>query len=113
MNGDLQVQGFKYVVNGLFMVQIQDVVMAFFLQFVDLCNFKVQLGKSDLQVLGCIDNFLAYFFFEKIMIGQLKVCLDYFDIGEWMFESEEMVVNGVLDIIFVIIIGEIFDCFDF
>ncbi|KGE85662.1 MAG: AsmA-like C-terminal region-containing protein [Phaeodactylibacter xiamenensis] len=113
MNGDLRVQGLTYAATGLPKVQIQDAAMGFSPQFVDLRSFKAQLGKSDLQASGRIDNLLAYFSPEKTMTGQLKVRSDYFDIGEWMPESEETATTGMPDTTSSATSGEVFDRFDF
>lgn len=87
MAGDLQVQAIKYAGEGLPPVTIQRAQLNFSPQFVALRNFEAQLGKSDVQAEGRIDNLLAYFSPEKTMTGQLTARSNYFDAGEWLPED--------------------------
>ncbi|MCB0551155.1 MAG: hypothetical protein KDD19_26530 [Phaeodactylibacter sp.] len=88
MDGRLQVNQVSYQSEGLPAVQIKDMQMAFTPQNVRLDNFQANLGKSDIQAQGAIDNILAYFSPEKTMKGNLKVRSDYFLADEWMPAEE-------------------------
>ncbi len=87
MNGDLQVQGINYAAEGLPTVVINSAALSFSPQFVALRAFDAQLGQSDLQASGRIDNLLAYFSPEKTMTGSLTARSAYFNAGEWVPET--------------------------
>jgi hypothetical protein len=84
MRGNLQVDGVNYQAQGLPMVQIKEMIMAFSPQYVDVSKFDGKLGKSDLQASARIDNILAYFSPKKTMTGQINVHSNHFDANEWM-----------------------------
>lgn len=88
MSGDLKVENVNYQSAGLPPVLVKDMQMTFNPKNVTLSNFDAQLGKSDVQASGTIDNILAYFSPEKTMEGKLKVRSKYFDANEWMATTE-------------------------
>jgi len=87
MDGTLQVQNIKYASADTPPVTIENAQMSFSPQYVEVGNFVAQLGQSDLQAQGRIDNLLAYFSPEKTMTGQLTVRSNYFNVDEWMPET--------------------------
>jgi len=88
MAGELQVQDIAYASEGLPPVNVREAQMRSSPQFVEVGNFEAQLGKSDLQAQGRIDNLLAYFSPEKTMTGQLTARSNYFLADEWIPEEE-------------------------
>ncbi|MEM1320617.1 MAG: AsmA-like C-terminal region-containing protein [Bacteroidota bacterium] len=111
MKGTMSIQAMNYEAEGIPPVRIKEMAMAFTPRNVKLDRFDAQMGKSDIQAKGYIDNILAYFSPEKTMSGELEVRSNYFDANEWMPEAEESpaatssaVAEGSV---------EIFDRFDF
>jgi len=89
MSGDLRIEGMDYQSEDFPPVKISDMQMEFTPKFVKLDQFKAQLGKSDVEAKGTIDNIMAYFAPEKTMTGKLTVRSNFFDSNEWMAEEEE------------------------
>lgn len=87
MDGYAEVTNLKYRSAGLPAVQIHSAKAAFSPQNVRLDQFNAQLGKSDIQAKGRIDNILAYFSPKKTMTGQLQASSKYFDANEWLEEE--------------------------
>jgi hypothetical protein len=87
MAGALQVQNINYASADMPPVVIQDAQMSFSPKYVEVGNFVAQLGKSDIQAQGRVDNLLAYFSPEKTMTGQMTVRSNYFNVDEWMPET--------------------------
>lgn len=88
MSGDLKVENVNYQSAGLPAVLVKDMRMQFNPKNVTLNNFDAQLGKSDIQASGTIDNILAYFSPQKTMEGNIKVRSKFFDANEWMPSTE-------------------------
>jgi hypothetical protein len=82
--GNLAAQGINYQGQGLPLVQINDMIMAFSPQFVDVSKFNGILGKSDVQASARIDNILAYFSPKKTMTGHINLHSNHFDANEWI-----------------------------
>lgn len=88
MDGNATINSLNYRAKGTPPVTIKQAQMAFSPQRVQLDQFDAQLGKSDIQASGAIDNILAYFSPKKTMTGQLKVRSRYFDANEWLTSPE-------------------------
>ena len=84
MNGNLSIQNMNYSAEGLPPVNIKDMIMAFTPRNVKIDKFDAQIGKSDVQAKGTVDNILAYFSPEKTMEGNIEIRSNYFDVNEWM-----------------------------
>ncbi len=87
MSGNLGIQNMNYVATDMPPVKINDLQMDFTPQAVNVTNFNSNLGKSDIQANGSIDNILAYFSPEKTMTGAFSMRSKYFNADEWMVES--------------------------
>lgn len=87
MSGNLGIQNMNYVAADMPPVKINDLQMDFTPRAVNVANFNSNLGKSDLQASGSVDNILAYFSPEKTMTGTFTVRSKYFNADEWMVES--------------------------
>ncbi len=113
MAGNLKLSDLQYQGAGQPPVNIREADLGFTPQNVALRSFDAQLGRSDVQASGTIDNILAYFSPEQTMIGKLKVASTLFDANEWA-PSETGETNpataGELD---TAATTEIFDRFDF
>ncbi len=89
MQGNLQLDNLDYKGDDMPAVLIKSAKMDFTPQNVKLNEFNANLGKSDIQASGTLDNILAYFSPDKTMTGQLKVRSNLFDANEWISDSEE------------------------
>jgi len=88
VKGKLGVQNVVYNANGLPNIQVQGAQVDFNPQNVAIENFNAQLGQSDVQATGTIDNILAYFSPNKKLTGQFNIRSNYFNADEWMTTSE-------------------------
>ncbi len=84
MNGILGVNNMNVQAKGYPSVLINNLAMKFTPNSVDVGNFTAQLGKSDIQASGSIDNILAFFSTTKTMTGKLKFTSNLLDANEWM-----------------------------
>ncbi len=84
MNGTMQIQGMNVKTATMPRVKISDLQMNFTPNFVGIDNFTGQLGKSDMQAKGKIDNILAYFSPTRTMKGDFTFRSNYFDADEWV-----------------------------
>ncbi len=112
MAGDLRIENMDYQSDDYPPIQIKDMQMNFTPKFVKLDKFVGQLGKSDLQAQGTIDNILAYFAPEKTMTGNIKMRSQFFDSNEWMATETETVEPSVAETE-VTTDEAVFDRFDF
>jgi hypothetical protein len=55
----------------------------------DLKAFKMNIGRSDLSATGQLSNFLPYYLDSQVLVGQLNVNSEYFDLNPFMEEEEE------------------------
>lgn len=84
MKGLLMVSGMNYEATNLPPVKINTMAMNFTPNNVDLQNFDLKIGKSDIKASGKLDNILTYFSRDKIMKGNLKVISNVLDLNEIM-----------------------------
>ncbi len=89
MSGDLVAQQVNYPMEGYPVVKIQQARAAFTPNKVLIENFQAQLGKSDVQASGTIDNILAYISPKKTMKGSLVIRSNFFDVNEWYGSESE------------------------
>ncbi|MFZ4545564.1 MAG: AsmA-like C-terminal region-containing protein, partial [Saprospiraceae bacterium] len=94
MAGALRVNNMRADATDMPSIQINNLAMNFTPNFVGIDNFTGQLGKSDIQANGKIDNILAYFSPGKTMKGNLKLRSNYFDAGEWLSDSPSSANNS-------------------
>ncbi len=112
MSGQASIEKMDYVADGLPPVRIDAMRLFFTPKNVQVPNFDMRLGKSDLSGSGSIDNVLAYFSPDATMKGDFNVRSNYFNADEWMTEEEATVSSSA--------VGsaqagedELFDRFDF
>ncbi|MEO0725610.1 MAG: AsmA-like C-terminal region-containing protein [Bacteroidota bacterium] len=89
MAGDVQIEQLLYQGDGLPKMVIESASASFTPQRVEVADFIAQLGESDIQASGQIDNILAYISPEKTMRGSFQAHTNYFLVDEWMPEEEE------------------------
>lgn len=93
MAGGLRISNMNAEPKDMPKIKINDLAMNFTPNFVGVDNFNAQLGKSDIQANGKIDNILAYFSPKKTMKGNLTMRSTYFDATEWMTENANSATN--------------------
>ncbi|MFK7948956.1 MAG: AsmA-like C-terminal region-containing protein [Saprospiraceae bacterium] len=93
-SGEMTITNMNYVADGMPNIKINDLTTEFTPQKINLDNFDANLGKSDLQVTGFVENPLTYFSGEKTMNGDLVVRSKKFDVNEWMEGSEPSQVQN-------------------
>jgi hypothetical protein len=94
MNGGLRIANMNAEPKDYPRVKINELAMNFTPNFVGVNNFNAQLGKSDIQANGKIDNILAYFSPKKTMKGNLTMRSTTFDANEWMATSSTSAVSN-------------------
>jgi len=82
MNGMLAVSNVDYFAKDLPKVKVKNVEMNFTPNKVDLKDFDLNIGKSDIKGNGTLDNILTYFSRDKIMTGVLNVRSKLLDLNE-------------------------------
>lgn len=88
MDGTMSIKDLVYAASDMPKVVIRNANMSFSPKFVDVPNFDMQLGKSDMKGSARIDNILAYITPKKTMKGTMDIQSNHFDVNEWMTEEE-------------------------
>lgn len=89
--GQASITDLVYAADGLPKVQLKRAQADFSPQFVNVPDFALQLGKSDLSGRARIDNLLAYFSPAKTMTGTATLNSNFFDADEWVSEETSTV----------------------
>lgn len=84
MKGKMAVSDLIYSAAGMPRVFVENAVATFSPRFVDVPQFDLQLGKSDLKGSARIDNLLAYISPKQTMKGRMQVQAQLLDLNEWM-----------------------------
>ena len=87
MSGQASLEKMDYVADELPPIRIDAMRLFFTPKHVEVSNFDMRLGKSDLNGTGKIDNILAYFSPDATMKGDFKIRSNYFNVDEWMTEE--------------------------
>ncbi|MCF8230268.1 MAG: AsmA family protein, partial [Bacteroidales bacterium] len=69
-------------------VKLQLVQMNFSPSYLDLVNLKMQIGKSNLNARGKLENYLGYVFKNDTIRGSLTTSSSYLDLNELMPDGE-------------------------
>lgn len=89
-SGEIKVNGFYYksttLPEGL---TLNDAILEFKPQYLDLKLFNAQLGKSDFQMKGKVENYLAYFFKDEALKGNFAFNSNFIDLNELMSGDTE------------------------
>ncbi|GAB4249639.1 MAG: AsmA-like C-terminal region-containing protein [Vicingaceae bacterium] len=93
--GMFGIEKMKYVSDSLpYDVNIENMVMNFSPQFVELADFKSTIGKSDMNAKGRLDNVLAYALKDnEILKGTFNFNANYINVDEFI-SSEETTEEG-------------------
>jgi AsmA-like C-terminal region/AsmA family len=68
-------------------VKVEKVRMLFSPRFVNLENFDVQMGESDIHMNGRLENFIPYVFKDEVIKGNLNLTSSMLNINELMGEE--------------------------
>ncbi len=89
-DGHLEVLNVHFSGNDLPVpVTIEKTSMFFSPQFVNLKAFDAKLGKSDIHMIGKLENFIPYIFKDETIKGSLNLSSDYLDLNELMGSATE------------------------
>ncbi len=88
MDGLMSIKEMVYDADDMPKVQIRQANMSFSPKYVDVPDFDMRLGKSDLKGSARIDNILAYISPKKTMKGTMNITSNNFDVNEWMSTEE-------------------------
>ena len=78
-------------------VHVEKIRMLFSPRYVNLENFDVQMGESDIHMNGRLENFIPYVFKDETIKGQLNLSSAMLNLNELMGESTEEVVDETED----------------
>lgn len=100
--GILSVKNMLYSSKGLpYDVVVNSMTMDFSTQFLDLKELDTKIGKSDIQVVGRIDNILPYIFSNEVLKGAMKITSNTLNIDDLMrtvpSEAESKTGNTPVD----------------
>lgn len=88
MTGNATLSKLQYVAEGLPPIAIERAMADFTPQRVNISQFAMKLGKSDLSGTASINNLLAYFSPDAIIKGSIVATSTFFDANEWLTEEE-------------------------
>ena len=90
MMGSLLVQDLKYNTDMLSVpVAIGRAQLNFSPEYLDLVNFSMKLGESDMSATGRIEQFLPYALSDGTLVGRLETRSEYFNVSTLMQEPED------------------------
>ncbi len=89
VNGNLKLDDFEYVTSELPKVSISEALMTFTPKKIALSKFACQVGRSDFDLAGEIQNYLPYVFKEETIKGSLKHKSRLLDVNEFLVDTEE------------------------
>ncbi|MEN9001516.1 MAG: AsmA-like C-terminal region-containing protein, partial [Flavobacteriales bacterium] len=84
-DGELTVKNMLYASKELpYEVNVNNMIMDFSPQFVDLKELDTKIGNSDMKAVGRIDNILPYIFNNEVLKGTVQVTSDKLDVDDLM-----------------------------
>ncbi|NMC98566.1 MAG: AsmA family protein [Bacteroidales bacterium] len=87
--GYLKLQNFEYKANDLpYIVAIPDMQTEVSPTYFDLKNLLLQLGKSDLNLKGKVENFMAYLFKDQLLKGSFTLNSTVLNINQFLSSDE-------------------------
>ncbi|MBN1250539.1 MAG: AsmA family protein [Bacteroidales bacterium] len=88
-DGKIELSKFSYTSKDLPQtVEITNALMHFTPAFVNLDNFDVKIGKSDMHMSGKIDNVLPYALQDSTLVARFNFSSKYLDINELMSSTD-------------------------
>ena len=62
-------------------------------------NFSTQIGKSDIQMDGKVDNLMDYVFENEVMTGEIDFKSNYLDLNQFMVEETAAVSEETIEVV--------------
>ncbi|MBA4304033.1 MAG: hypothetical protein C0424_07395 [Sphingobacteriaceae bacterium] len=89
LDGSMTLRDFYTVYEGIEQgIQVKEASMKFSPRFVELVNFDLQMGSSDLVAKGRIDNMVTYYFNRDVLKGSFLMKSNLLHLNELMGSSE-------------------------
>lgn len=86
--GEMGLRNFVYQTPGMPDTKINLMQMAFSPEFIELSAFDALIGKSDMQMKGKLENYIAYIFRDQLLTGSLDFSSELFDANEFLTDEE-------------------------
>jgi len=86
--GKLEITDMLYQTKTLpYVVNLKKMLLNFTNQYVELSDFNANVGKSDFNAKGKIENFLQYVFKDDLLKGEFNFTSSFIDVNELMASS--------------------------
>jgi hypothetical protein len=92
--GKISVFGFKYSDDKGKVMNVNSALIAFNPNHVNLQEFKATIGKSDISMLGVLDNFYGFIFRKQELKGNFNMTCNQLAISDFMTASEPIKSNS-------------------
>ena len=93
--GYFKLQNFEYKTNDLpYQVTIPDMQTEVSPKYFDLKNLQMQIGKSDINLKGKIENFMAYLFKEEFLKGAFELNSNVLNVNQFISSDENTSSNS-------------------
>ncbi|MGQ9846442.1 MAG: AsmA family protein [Bacteroidales bacterium] len=87
--GYLKLQNFEYKASDLpYQVSIPDMQTEVTPKYFDLKNLQMQIGKSDINLKGKVENFMAYMFKDQLLKGAFELNSNVLNINQFISSDE-------------------------
>ncbi|WP_430933957.1 AsmA family protein [Saccharicrinis sp. 156] len=97
VNGKMKLDDFEYTSTGLPKVTISEALMTFSPKSIALNKFVCNVGRSDFDLSGKIENYLPYLFKDETIKGSLMHSSHLLDVNEFLEGFEEEQANAAED----------------
>lgn len=88
-SGSLKIENMNYKSKDIaYATLIKTAEMSFTPQNMNLKSFDAKIGKSDMQLNGTVDNYMAYVFKDEMLHGNFNFTSSMMDLNEFMGEEE-------------------------
>ena len=88
-DGSLKLQNMQLAMQGIPSFYIDNMLMKFSPQYVDLSETKLTFGKNDLVVAGRLENMLGYVMKGETLKGRLQLNSNHFNLNDFMSTDTE------------------------
>ncbi len=78
-------------------LKINEISVGFSPKFVEVRNFDAEIGKSDMQMKGRVENFIPYVFKDETIRGTLDFRSSLLDLNEFLSEETEAIEETEVD----------------
>lgn len=96
--GYFKLQNFEYKANDLpYQVTIPDMQIEVSPRYFDLKNLQMQIGKSDINLKGKVENFMAYMFKDQLLKGTFELNSNALNVNQFMSSDETSASTATTD----------------